>query len=394
MDLQIRYVSLYICKPLHSRICNASLYICDRLDLLFFDLLNPLPKTDRPETMKKPSPTLHDVAAKADVSTATVSRYFNFPDQLSARARKKVEKAVRTLGYAPNFGARAMAARRTNTIGAIVPTMGNAIFAQGLQAFQDELLHHGFTLLVASTSYDPLIEEQQIRSLVARGADALLLIGHDRKPDIYHFLDAQDVPVLISWAYEPDQPRPSVGFDNAGAMQQLAAKVIGMGHRQLALISAHMKGNDRAAARYAGVKAAMRDAGLDPAGMPVTQINYSFEDGAAAFGQMMRTDPRPTMVFCGNDVIAAGALRQARQMGLSVPQDVSIVGFDDIELAQVVFPPLTTVHVPHADMGRRAAKALVEAVTTGAPLSTECLEAQIVMRDTLGPPNPRRSLWL
>ena len=134
------------------------------------------------------APTLTDVAKKSGVSTATVSRCLNTPDRVAKRTRDKVEDAIAMLGFTPNFGARVMASKRTYTIGAIIPTMENAIFASGLQAFQDELHKQGYTLLVASSSYDPKIEEEQIRTLVARGVDGLLLIGHDRSPEIIDFL--------------------------------------------------------------------------------------------------------------------------------------------------------------------------------------------------------------
>ncbi|MEO0905649.1 MAG: LacI family DNA-binding transcriptional regulator, partial [Pseudomonadota bacterium] len=174
------------------------------------------------------------MAQAAEVSTATVSRCLNFPDKVAPETRQKVQEAIAVLGYSPNFGARVMAARRTNTIGAIIPTMENAIFARGLEALQDELRNHGYTMLVASTAYQPQIEEEQIRSLVARGADALLLIGYHRDPEIYRFLEAQGVPVLLTWAFDPTAALPAVGFDNQAAMQELAAKVITMGHRKLA----------------------------------------------------------------------------------------------------------------------------------------------------------------
>ena len=295
---------------------------------------------------QRPTPTLHDVAAKAGVSTATVSRCLNFPDQVAERTRKNVMTAVRALGYSPNFGAKAMAAKRTNTIGAIIPTMENAVFARGLQAFQEELRVHGFTLLVASSSYRPDVEEEQIRSLVARGAEALLLIGHERDPDVYRFLETQGVPSVVTWAYDPHQPRPSVGFNNCKAMRTLAAKVINLGHRDLALISANTASNDRAKARQRGIENAMREAGLSPETLSIIETPYSIENGATAFETLMSSNVRPTAVFCGNDVLAVGALQRARDMKIAVPDDVSILGFDDIELAQVAYPALTTVHVP------------------------------------------------
>ncbi|MEJ6404865.1 LacI family DNA-binding transcriptional regulator [Yoonia sp. 2307UL14-13] len=336
--------------------------------------------------MMKPTPTLHDVARMAEVSTATVSRCFNFPDQVSEATRDRVMAVVKELGYAPNFGARAMAARRTNTIGAIIPTMENAVFARGLQAFQEELHASGYTMLVASSSYQADLEEAQIRALVARGADALLLIGHDRDPEIYRFLDAQGVPVLVAWAYDPALSRLSVGFDNAAAMQALTAEVIALGHRRLALISAEIEHNDRARARLDGVHAAMRLAGLAEADLTVVTRPYGIENGSQAFAEVMQASP--TAVLCTNDVLALGALRRAREMGIAVPDDVSICGFDDIELAEVAFPPLTTVHVPHTDMGRTAAKTLVRMVRGLEVAGSRELKTRIVHRGTLGPINP------
>lgn len=334
---------------------------------------------------QRPTPTtLHDVAAFAGVSTATVSRALNFPDKVAPATRDKVQAAIANLGYSPNFGAKVMAARRTNTIGAIIPTMENAIFARGLQAVQEELRQHGYTMLVASTSYQPDIEEEQIRALVARGADGLLLIGHARSPAIYQFLAAQGIPTLITWAFDKSAPLPSVGFDNKAAMQMMAREVIARGHRNLAMISAPTADNDRAGGRLQGVKAAMTEAGLSPSALQIIETGYGIENGAKAFATLMPHSPRPTAVLCGNDVLAVGALHQAREMQLAVPGAVSIVGFDDIELAQIAYPPLTTVHVPHQQMGRKAAQTLVAMVQDGGTPESTALEVSLVLRGTLG----------
>ena len=336
-------------------------------------------------TVSRPTPTLQDVARAAGVSTATVSRCLNFPDKVASKTQQTVAEAVAALGYSPNFGAKAMAANRTNTIGAIIPTMENAIFAKGLQAFQEELRLHGYTMLVASTSYQPDIEEEQIRALVSRGADALLLIGHARAPAIYDFLEAQDVPSLVSWAHDTNAPRPSVGFDNKAAMYAMTQAVLEHGHTRLAVISARTEQNDRASERIAGIKTAMADAGLAPDTLHLVETSYSIDEGAEAFAALMSVDPRPTAVLCGNDVLAVGALRQAQTMKMRVPDQVSIVGFDDIELAQIAYPALTTVHVPHREMGRKAAIALVEMLRDGTTPEPVALDATLVMRDTLGP---------
>lgn len=334
-------------------------------------------------------PTLEDVAQSAGVSTATVSRCLNAPDRVTERTRKRVLQAVRELGYAPNFGARALAAKRTNTFGAIIPTMDNAIFARGLQAFQEELHQHGITLLVASSSYKPEIEEEQIRALVARGADALLLIGYDRTPESYAFLDQRQIPYVVAWVHDVAAKAPSIGFDNHHAMQDLTSHVIDLGHRDLALITAERSGNDRARKRAEGVVAAMEARGLDPASLRIVETAYSIANGGDALKQVMASDQPPTAVLCGNDVLAVGALSAARRLGLEVPGDLSITGFDDIELAEIVSPALTTVHVPHREMGRGAALRLL-ALRNGDPATASAaLKTTIKWRQSLGPA-PRR----
>ncbi|MFZ1728297.1 MAG: LacI family DNA-binding transcriptional regulator [Albidovulum sp.] len=340
-------------------------------------------------TAKILTPTLHDVAARSGVSTATVSRALNFPDQVAEPTRTKVLAVVRDLGYSPNFGAKAMASRRTNTIGAIIPTMENAIFARGLQAFQDELRVNGFTLLVASSSYNPDQEEEQIHALVARGADGLLMIGHDRDERIYRFLAARRIPILVAWALDRAIDRPSVGFDNYMAMQALVREVIEQGHRRFAMISAPVAANDRARARVQGVRDAMTAAGLDGNSLPVIETPYGIENGANAFATLMTRPLRPTVVLCGNDVLAVGAMRRAREMGVDVPGKVSITGFDDIELAQVTVPGLTTVHVPHRQMGYRAAQLLVWMVQGNGSAETVELAVELRLRGSLAPPSAR-----
>ena len=342
-------------------------------------------------TEKKPVPTLSDVAKRAGVSTATVSRCLNSPDRVIQTTRDRVMEAVQELGYAPNFAARVMAAQRSNTIGAIIPTMENAIFARGLQAFQDVLRARGYTLLVASSSYSAEIEGEQIRNLVSRGADGLLLIGHDRDPEIERFLAAQNLPIMVAWTYDDEADVPSIGFDNLHSMQALAEEVIDLGHRQLALITADTKDNDRARLRLYGVIEAMKGRGLDPSDLQILETTYDIDDGAQAFEVLMQSRVPPTAVMCGNDVIAVGALRQARARGMSVPEDVSITGFDDIELARIAQPALTTVHVPHREMGRKAADALIDMVERKVSRAkSEKLATLVRMRESLGPP-PRRA---
>jgi LacI family transcriptional regulator len=328
---------------------------------------------------------VEDVALAAGVSTATVSRCLNSPDQVTQKTRDKVLSVVRELGYAPNFGARALAAKRTNTIGAIIPTMENAIFARGLQAFQEELARHGLTLLVASSSYRPELEEEQIRTLLARGADALLLIGFDRPASVYAFLEQRGVPYAIAWSFRDGATHPSVGFDNFEAMQALARRVFELGHRNVGIITAPQADNDRARDRVEAVVAVAAEVGIARSKLQVIETPYSVEKGAEAMKRLMRGPGKPTAVMCGNDVLAVGAIGAAQELGLSVPRDVSVTGFDDIEIARIVSPALTTVHVPHREMGKQAAQ-MIAALLKGQDTGNRApLETWIVERASLGP---------
>lgn len=337
-------------------------------------------------TKHRSGPTLTDVAKAAGVSTATVSRCLNNPDQVVEATRIRVLKTVEALGYTPNFAARVMAANRSFTIGAIIPTMDNAIFARGLQAFQDQLSERGYTLLVSSSAYDPDVEFQQIKALVSRGADGLLLIGHDRDEQVYDYLQTHNVPTLVAWSYLESARLPSVGFSNREAMRNLTQHVLDAGHRRIAMISAMPQGNDRAAFRIKGAKDALQANGLSADDVQIIHTTYDIERGADAFRQVMSSRNRPTAVLCGNDVLAAGAIRQAARMGLDVPRDVSITGFDDIELAEIVDPALTTVHVPHKQMGHLAAVELVSMVEGASNGQSNCIETRVVHRQSLAAP--------
>jgi len=310
-------------------------------------------------------PTLEDVAKVAGVSPATVSRSLNSPSLVSKDTLKRVKSAVETLGYTPHFGARFMSAKRTMTIGAIIPTMENAIFAKGIQAFQERLHALGYTLLISSNSYDPEIEAEQIRALASRGADGILLIGYWREKKVYEFLQQRNIPFLLAWAFAANNALPAIGFDNRASMYQLCDQVLTMGHRNIAVISGTTEGNDRATNRLKGITERLAVAGINLENVPIIETPYDIDNGANAFEKLMTGPKRPSVIMCGNDVLAVGALQRAQEMGIAVPAEVSITGFDGIELARVVTPRLTTVCVPHSEMGRRAADELVRMVESG-----------------------------
>lgn len=331
-------------------------------------------------------PTLDDVARRAGVSTATVSRCLNLPDQVREETRARVEAAVAELGYTPHFGGRALASNRTNTIGAVIPTMENAIFALGLQALQDELSASGVTLLVATSHYDVERESEQIRAMLGRGVDGLVLIGEAHPEETYRLLQARHIPFVLVWSHRSNCPYPCVGFDNRAAARRMTERVLELGHHQIAMIAGMTAWNDRASERVEGVREALRGRGLALQPSHFVESEYSLDASAGAAQHLMALSPRPTAIVCGNDVQAAGAILGIRRAGISVPGEVSVVGFDDIDLASAVEPAITTVRVPHRRMGRAAARLLLRMI--GSVDVTESVEfdTEIVERASLAAP--------
>jgi LacI family transcriptional regulator len=303
-----------------------------------------------------------------------------------AETRERVEAAVAELGYTPHFGGRALASNRTHTVGAVIPTMENAIFARGLQAMQETLAEAGVTLLVATSNYDGVREAAQIRALIGRGVDGLILIGEARDPATYELLERRGVPFVLVWSWRPDCPWTCIGFDNRAAAEALARRVLELGHRRIAMIAGVTRDNDRAAARVAGVRAALAERGLALSPPWLVEADYHLDTGAEAVAPLLALRPRPTAILCGNDVLAAGAMIGIREAGLKVPEDISVTGFDDIEIARLLDPPLTTVHVPHRRMGAAAAHVLLGLCGAARTAESRRLEAELVERASLGPP--------
>ena len=331
-------------------------------------------------------PTLEDVALRANVSTATVSRCLNNPERVAETTRARILDVVDALGYSPNFGAKALASRRTNTVGAVIPTMANAIFARGLESLQETLGPTNTTLLVASSHYDQTIEEQQIRAMIARGADGLLLIGRNRSDKLYEFLDRRKIPYVVAWTYSEDSNYSCVGFDNIEAAEKLALRAVDMGHRHFSIITANRDTNDRAKDRVTGIQRALLQSGLSVNEDQIFEAPYSVTDAANAFKRIMNIRPQTTVVMCGNDVQAVGAIKMAKTMGITIPADMSVTGFDNLEITTVVEPAVTTIQVPHKEMGAQAAKVLLEAIKGGHYIKRIKLPTSIVERDSLKQP--------
>ena len=263
------------------------------------------PTEDAPEAQ----PRLADVAKLAGVSTATVSRVLNQPTAVSAQLRKRVHAAVETLGYVPHGAARALASRRSNTIGAVVPTIDNAIFARNIQSLQARLFESGLTLLLASSDYNYEREQREVHALVERGIDGLILVGEARARSVYQLLENKRVPYVNTWIYREDSPHPCVGFDNVQAAYQVGSYLLDIGHRSIAMVAGLRQGNDRAAARVEGITAALAARGISFAPGHLVEHAYKIAEGRRAASQLLASPNRPTAIVCGNDVLALGVPR-------------------------------------------------------------------------------------
>ena len=336
--------------------------------------------------MSKSTPTLDHVAKLAGFSPATVSRYLNTPERVSKTAKAKIESAIINLGYVPNALGRGLASHQTNIVGALIPALSNAMFASGLQAFQETLAAQNLALILATTGYDWDEEARQARNLVSQGVSSLLLIGKAQQRKTLQFLETRSVPFVLSWCFDRLSPHVHIGFDNHLAARTAAEHVIGYGHKHIGLICGLTAENDRAQDRKAGYEDAVATSNGKARVSYCLEAPYKLDAGRIAFQELMGSAPETTAILCGNDVLAAGAMMAAREQGLSVPQDVSIVGFDDIGLASVVTPALTTVRVPQLEMGRLAAEALIRMrQDPGAGGSIE-LNTDFILRGTLAAP--------
>ncbi len=333
--------------------------------------------------------TIRDVARAAGVSVATVSRVFNRPDLVTAALRTRVREAAERLGYLADGAARALASRRSRVIGAIVPTLDNPVFAICIDTLQQRLDQHGFALLVASAGYDAARETREVRLLLERGIDGLMLVGAEHPEAVWALLRRRGpaVPAVVTWTSDTTAtPVPCIGFDNRAAARRIVEHLLQLEHRRIAMIAGPTAGNDRAAARVAGVREALATAGLRLAPAYLTERPYTVPDGRAATAALMSLAEPPTAIVCGNDHLALGALAGARALGLGVPRDLSITGFDDLDFAAYAEPPLTTVRVPAAEMGQRAADHLVAAATGLTPPAGAVLEAPVMLRGSTARP--------
>lgn len=346
------------------------------------------PEADPPRPRRA---RLQDVATLAGVSLGSASRALSMPDRVPARTRERVLNAVGQLGYVPHGAARALASRRSRLVGAVLPTINNPIYADFCQSLQRTLGEHGYQLLVAAHEYDSQAEARVVERLLQHGVDALALVGTDHAAALWQRLARTPLPCVCAWSVDEPAAQARVGIDNRRAMRALARHLLDLGHRRFAVIAGDGHHNERTRARLDGMRDALAASGIDWSGVQVCNGAFSIEAGRTAMARLLAQAPRPTAVVCHTDLLAAGAIAQARAHGLRVPQDVSITGFDDIALAALLDPPLTTVRVDTARIGQLTAESLLaacgdHAVAAGGSVATVSIDTEVVVRASSAPP--------
>src|SRR5579863_1240057 len=329
---------------------------------------------------------IEDVARKANVSPATVSPVLNHPEIVRPELRDKVMRYIADLSYTPDSAARALKSGRMRTIGAIVPTLGLGIFAEGVEALQNRLSESGYTLFIANSQYDQRRELQEMQSLIERGIDGIVLVGGSHGRELRALVQQAGVPVITTYVSKASGGIPAIGIDNERATREITEYLLGLGHVRFGAIANIPSSNDRSRARLDGIQRALSAAGIRIKPTQIVRANHSLAQGRCALRQLHIDHPEIPAVICTTDTLAIGAVAEARKMGLSVPRMLSITGFDDVELSTQVDPPLTTIGVPAAEIGRGAADYLINAIAGRPVPKSGLLPHRLVMRSSTAPP--------
>ena len=337
------------------------------------------------KTLAKQTVTINQVAKMAGVSTATVSRALNKPDTVSEAVKKKIERIIKRIGYIPNAGARSLMLKRTGSIGVIVPTLDNAIFAQGLEEFQRQLSQSGYQMLVASTNYDPEIEYQQMRNLLLQGVEGIAMFGSSQKLELIRLLRTRKLPYIHIGTLDTPLNGYAAGFDNKKAIQLGVEYLVQVGHRNFGMIAGKTENNDRARDRVDGVVELLKRNRIFLKKESIIEVPYQIQDARIALKKLLQINPKISAVVCGNDVLAIGALLEAQSQGIKIPYQCSILGFDNLELSRHIQPSLSTIHIDAIGMWSKAAHHLMSQINGINRLPRKILaDVSLVIRDSTG----------
>lgn len=346
---------------------------------------DPGPMTDNRVSRSRRSNQV-DIAEAANVSTATVSRVVNGSPMVRPEVRERVVRAMDRLGYFPNGVAQALARNKSWTIGAVVPTLENDLFARGIDALIKRLRRGDYSLMVVSSDYSLDSEAIEVKRLLERGVDGLLLVGQQRNPETARLLQRSGRPYVEAYSSDASTRDNFIGFNNAAAAASLVDHLHDLGHRRFGMLSGITAGNDRAAMRLVGVRERLAHHGLALEPDLVREMPFEIDAAREGFRYMLNLPRRPTALICANDLIAMGALIEATVSDFPIPRQMSVAGIDNHPLSRHACPPLTTVDIPAGRIGEIAAEALIDAIEHGTPIGKHSLEAPLLVRQSTAPP--------
>ena len=329
---------------------------------------------------------IEEIAKRARVSTATVSRAINRVPTVNPQLAKRVWKVIEELGYYPNTQARALVSGRSRIFGLIVSEITNPFFPEIVQVFETIAVQHQYEILLTSTVNDPKRMESSVRRMLERRVDGVAVMTFGMEEVLLEDLKLRKVP-LVFVDVGPPRPRVSnIRIDYEHGIRQAVQHLAALRHQKIAFISGPLRLRS-ALARQEAFVGSMQEIGLavDPGFL--LEGDHTMEGGMEVCARMLGRGNRPTAVLCSNDMTAIGVMRKSHEAGISVPQQLSVVGFDDIRLAQFVLPPLTTVQMSQSELARLAFHALLEEVDRQipSPNGTEYLvQTNLLLRESTG----------
>lgn len=335
---------------------------------------------------QKTSVTIRDVAQAAGCSVATASRVLNKSGPASAEVRERVERAARDLDFSFSSIGRALQSRRSMTIGCLVPSLANPVFAEAVQGVQSELKDSGYQLLISCSNYDETADNAAIETLMSKDADGLIatMVAPDRSAALRQ-AQQRGTPVSLMF-HDPIEGFTTAYVDNFEAAREVARQFACLGHRRIGFLALRFSTSDRSRNRYAGFCAECRARGLpDPVLIEIGEAEANRPDSLAA---ILNDHPTLTAIFASNDFLAIAVHKAARLLGRRVPQDLSVAGFDGIEIGRLLEAPLATIETSPEAMGRQAARSLLEAMQGQAPIQPPALPFHFRAGATLAAPNP------
>jgi LacI family transcriptional regulator len=325
---------------------------------------------------------IREIAKRARVSTATVSRTINRVATVNPALAKRVWRVVDELGYYPNTQARALVSGRSRTFGLIVSEITNPFFPEIVQVFETIAVQHRYEILLTSTVHDPRLMETSVRRMIERRVEGVAVMTFGMEELLLDDLKGRNVP-LVFVDVGPARPRVSnIRIDYLHGIRQAVQHLAALRHERIAFISGPLSLKSAVARKNAFLRS-MEEIGLTSE--LVIEGDHTLEGGMTALAKLLAGPNVPTAVLCSNDMTAIGVMRQCYEEKISIPRDLSVVGFDDIRLAQFVLPPLTTVRMSQSELARLAFHALLSDVErhTPAPNGTEyVLETSLVLRES------------